>query len=63
MDDRNLLLITQPPTITPVFYLSAIDDDGDIVRCRFPSSSNECGYLCGGLSGSTIDRVSYRIVL
>ena len=63
MDNRNLLLITQPPVITPVFCLSAIDDDGDIVRCRFPSSFNECGYLCSGLSGSTIDRVSYRIVL
>lgn len=47
-----------PNSLKNVFYLSAIDVDGDIVRCRFPSVFNECSYLCGGLPGSTIDTVS-----
>lgn len=46
-------------TTTNVNYLSVIDADGDIVRCRFPTSSNsnECGYLCDGLPGSSLDSV------
>lgn len=41
------------------FSSSVIDADGDIVRCRFPTSNstNECGKLCDGLPGSTIDTV------
>ncbi|XP_061188491.1 uncharacterized protein LOC133196641 [Saccostrea echinata] len=40
------------------FRIPVIDADGDIVRCRFSSGSDtdECGYLCNGLSGSTIDK-------
>lgn len=36
-----------------------IDADGDSVRCRFPTPNNynECGYLCYGLPGSTIETV------
>nr|XP_022295374.1 uncharacterized protein LOC111105368 isoform X1 [Crassostrea virginica] len=64
--DTGVINSSPVVTMTPIVRLLAgcqhsvkiptIDDDGDIVRCRFPSSSNECGYLCGGLSGSTIDR-------
>ncbi|XP_052687753.1 uncharacterized protein LOC128166542 isoform X2 [Crassostrea angulata] len=65
--DTGVINSSPVVTMTPVVRLLAgcqhslripvIDADGDIVRCRFPTSNstNECGKLCDGLAGSTID--------
>ncbi|XP_078331912.1 uncharacterized protein LOC111109459 isoform X4 [Crassostrea virginica] len=65
--DTGVINSSPVVTMTPIVRLLSgcshqiqipiIDADGDIVRCRFPTSSNsnECGYLCDGLPGSSLD--------
>lgn len=62
MDDKYLCIMYSSVMALNswfVFSFIVIDADGDIVRCRFPTPNNynECGYLCNGLPGSTIETV------
>ncbi len=38
--------------------LTATDPDGDIVKCRFASSQEECGQVCPNFPDSYLDQVS-----
>lgn len=57
-----------PPVVNVIFgcnntiVIPVLDPDGDTVRCRWAeAAAGECGGVCGGFPGATLDRDSCTI--